>query len=146
PRWTQRRARSDRMRLVPARWSSWLRAIVGREALERDMREELRFHLDARAADLVAAGLAPEAAARQARLEFGAVDAYKDDCREARGLRLLDDLRADLRYAVRALLKTPAFALMAVGSLALGIGANTAVFSVVNALVLKPLPVAHPEN
>ncbi len=134
------------MRLVPPRWSSWFRAVAGRTALERDMAEELRFHLDARVADLVAGGLPRRAAERQARVEFGAVESYKDECREARGLRLLDDLRADLRYAVRSLLKTPAFAAMAIVSLALGIGANTAVFSVVNALVLEPLPITQPDR
>src|SRR4051812_35020176 len=110
------------------------------------MAEELQFHLDARAADLVAAGVPRDEARRRARLEFGAAESYKDECREARGLRLFDDLRADLRYAVRTLSRTPAFALMAIVSLALGIGANTVVFSVVNALVLKPLPVDRPER
>jgi predicted permease len=114
--------------------------------MERDMADELNFHLDARAADLAASGVPQEEARRRARVEFGAAESYKDECREARGLRLLDDLRADLRYAVRTLARTPAFAAMAIVSLALGIGANTVVFSVVNALVLKPLPVQQPER
>jgi predicted permease len=114
--------------------------------MERDMAEELRFHLDSRTADLVASGATPDEAARRAQLEFGAIEAYKDRCRESRGLRLIDDLLADLRYARRTFLRTPGFTFMAILSLALGIGANTLVFSVVNALVLKPLPVSEPDQ
>jgi MacB-like periplasmic core domain len=129
-----------------ARAMSWLRHAIGRTVMERDMAEELAFHLDARATDLEAGGLTREAAMRQARLEFGGVEAYKDDCRQARGLRLLDDLRGDLRYAIRTLTRTPTFTLTAIVSLALGIGVNTIVFSVVNALVLKPLPIERPQD
>jgi predicted permease len=129
-----------------ARLRSLGRGVFRRSDVEGDLAEELRFHLDARAAHLVKSGVPPDAAVRRARLEFGAVEACKDRCRDARGLRLLDDLRADLRYAVRTLARTPTFALMAIVSLALGIGANTVVFSVVNALVLKPLPVEQPER
>jgi len=129
-----------------ARAMSWLRHALGRTVMERDMAEELAFHLDARAADLEARGLTRDAARRQARLEFGGVEAYKEDCRQARGLRLLDDLRGDLRYAIRTLRRTPTFTLTAIVSLALGIGVNTIVFSVVNALVLKPLPVERPQD
>src|SRR4051794_13886418 len=111
-----------------------------------DIREEMRFHLDARAADLVASGVAPADAHRQARLEFGAVDAYREDCRRARGAAWLDDLRADLRYALRTLRRSPAFATAAVVSLALGIGANTLAFSVVHSLVLRPLAIDRPSE
>jgi predicted permease len=114
--------------------------------MERDMADELAFHVDARAADLETRGLTRDAAIRQARLDFGGVEVYKDDCRQEYGLRLVDDLRADLRYAIRTLLRTPAFALTAIVSLALGIGVNTIVFSVVNALVLRPLPVERPQE
>jgi predicted permease len=129
-----------------ARLRSFGRGLFRRSAVERDLAEEVRFHLDARVAHLAASGVPREEAVRRARLEFGAVESYKDQCRDAHGLRLLDDLRADLRYAVRTLARTPAFALMAIVSLALGVGANTVVFSVVNALVLRPLPVAQPER
>jgi len=125
---------------------SFARSVFRRSVMERDMADELSFHVDARAAALEASGVPPEEARRRARVEFGATESYKDECREARGLRLLDDLRADLRYAVRTLARTPAFAAMAIVSLALGIGANTVVFSVVNALVLKPLPIEQPER
>jgi predicted permease len=125
---------------------SFLQGLFHRSRLERDMADELRFHVDARVSDLVAAGASAADARRRARLEFGSVERFKDECREARGLRLVDDLAADLRYAARTLARTPAFAAMAIVSLALGIGANAIVFSVVNALVLKPLPVDAPER
>ena len=125
---------------------SFARGVFQRSAIERDMTDEMRFHLDARIADLVAGGAMPDAAARQARLEFGAVDNYKEQCREARGLALLDDLRGDLLYAFRTLARSPAFAIVAILSLALGIGANTLAFSAVHALVLKPLPIDRPGN
>lgn len=123
-----------------------IRPLVERSRLHREVNDEAAFHLQARAADLMKAGLGEDAARRQARLEFGAIETHKDDTRQAAGLRWLSDLGADLRYATRWIRRQPAFALVAVGSLALGIGANTLVFSVVNAVVLKPLPVERPEQ
>src|SRR5580700_2721022 len=90
------------------------RALSGRSALESDMDEELRFHLECRTADLARGGVPAPEAARRARLEFGAVEGYKEGCREARGLRLFDELRGDLRYAFRVLRKNRAFTLTAV--------------------------------
>ena len=126
------------------RLSSWLKGVFGRRRVEREMADEMAFHLQARADHWVLQGLPPAEAARRARLEFGAVDAYKDDCRQARGLRWLDELRGDLTYAARTLRAAPVFTLVAVSILAIGIGANTAIFSVVEAVMVRRLPVADP--
>ena len=95
-----------------------LRALFRRRRYEADLDEELQFHLDARAAALERSGLPPAEARRRARLELGGWESHKHGMRQARGLRWLDELAADLRYAVRTLRRTPAFTLVAVGSLA----------------------------
>ena len=110
------------------------------------MRDEVRFHIEARAEDLAREGLSPAEAMRQARMEFGTVDAIKDDCRQSRGVRWLDELSNDVRYAVRLMAKTPGFTAAAVLSLALGIGANTAIFSLMDAVILRTLPVTDPQD
>jgi predicted permease len=134
---------------MSARWSrlqSWLHAAFGRRRLEQDMDEELRFHLEARTADLIGEGLSPVQASRQARLELGPVAAHKDAVRNPLGLRWLDDLWCDLRYAARILRKSPGFTAIAVGSLALAIGANTTIFSIANTMLYERLGVPHPEQ
>ncbi len=125
---------------------SWLRALSRRDRLEAEMDEEIGFHLEARAADLRSQGLSASAAARQARLEFGAAAAHKDRMRAALGLSWWDQSWADLRYASRVLRKSPGFTAMAILSLALAIGANTTIFSVANALLYARLGVPHPEQ
>src|SRR6266540_587968 len=98
----------------------------GRKRFEDEMDDELRFHLEARAADLERSGLTRQEALRRARIEFGSLDASKEECRQAWGFQRIDELRADLRLTFRTMLRNPGFAAAGILSLALGIGANTA--------------------
>jgi len=128
------------------RLRSMAAALFRRDRFEEAMRDELRFHLDAYAADLARTGVAPAEAARRARMAFGNVDGVKQDARQSRGLRLFDETWQDLRYAVRLMRKTPGFTAAAVLSLSLGIGANTAIFSLIDAVLLRTLPVQNPHE
>ena len=123
-----------------ARLRSSVAALLGRSRIDEEMNAEFRAHIDAYASDLIDQGLAPAAAARRARVRFGSVVAVKEECLEARGLLLLHDFQSDLQYAARRLKRTPTFTVVAVLTLALGIGINTAVFSVFNTLLFQPLP------
>jgi predicted permease len=116
------------------------RALLRRDRFENSMKDELRFHIEQHTAELVRRGAAPEDAARQARREFGHLDNIKDDCRQARGLRVFDELRRDVGYAARLLRKTPGFTATALATLALCLGANLTIFAVVDSILLRPLP------
>ncbi len=113
---------------------------------EKKLDAELQFHLDQAAADYVRGGMAPEEARRRARIEFGGVEQIKEEIRDVRGMPWIEDFFADLRYAARTLRRSPGFFAMAVLSLALGIGANTSIFTLFDALLLRPLPVDHPQR
>src|SRR5262245_19364315 len=122
------------------RVQSLLRAIARRGQFEDGMSEELRFHIDEYTEELKRTGIPPEDAARQARLAFGSVDTIKGDCRQARGLRVVDDLRREVRYGLRLLRKTPGITATALSTLALCLGANLTIFAVVQSILLRPLP------
>jgi len=125
---------------------SFSRAWLLRSRMEHEMDREMQFHVEARAADLEANGLPRAEAHRRARAEFGDVLRWKEAGRDARGLRLVDELGGDIRYAVRTLRRSPGFTTTAVLSLALGIGAVTAIFGLLDLLLLRPLPVRNPQE
>ena len=130
-----------------ARWQRRTSALIHKPALDREMEEEMRLHIAMEAEELARTrGLSSEDAMRQARLAFGGAERFREEGRDARGTRLLEDLAADTRYALRTLLRAPGFSIAAALTLALGIGATTALFSVVHAALLAPLPFGDPKN
>lgn len=129
-----------------AKLRSLLDALFRRKRLEDRMDHEMRFHLESYTDDLVRSGASRADAERRARLEFGGVELAQEECRQARGVRRFDELRQDTGYCLRMLRKNPAFTVVAVITIALGIGVNATVFSVLNSVVLKPLAFDHPER
>ncbi len=123
-----------------------LRSVVRPRREEDELDEEFQYHLDRLIDAERDAGLTPEEARRAARRAMGPVEKSKEECRDLRAMRLIRDLAADLRYAGRGLLRNPGFAALATLIMALGIGANTAVFSVVHAVLLRPLPYDSPDR
>jgi predicted permease len=121
--------------------------VFRRSRLDAGMEEEIRFHIAERAADLQRAGVPPAEAARRARLEFGGVEGYKEQCREARRFHLLHGFFEDLRFGLRMLRRTPGVSLLALLCLTVGIGANAGVWSWIEGILLRPFPaVAHQER
>ena len=125
---------------------NWSRRLLHRRRLDEQLDRELRFHLEQHTADLISRGHSPAEARRLALLEFGGPVQIKESCRDARGTRWLEDLWQDFRYALRTLRHKPAFAAVALATLALGTGATTVMFTLVDGVLLKPLPFPHPDR
>lgn len=128
-------------------WWSRMHGTLRRDgALERDREREMAFHLDMATKRNVDRGMAPDVAARQAKLRFGSGDAAREEAREAYRARLVENVVSDIRFALRALRRAPSFALATALTMALGIGASTAIFTVVDAVLLRPLPIPDPQD
>ena len=124
---------------------SWFQRLFAGKRMERDLDSELRFHLEQQIADKVRAGMTVDEARRTTRMEFGGMAQIKEDCRESRGTMWVTSVLQDLRFALRQLRNSPGFAITSILTLSLGIGASAAVFDVIDAVLLKPLPYANQE-
>ena len=121
-----------------------LRSLFQKRRVDRELDEELAAFAEASSADKQRAGMSPQAAERAARIEIGSVSSIKHRVWSSRWESIPDNLLKDLRFAVRQLLRSPGFAIIAIVSLTLGIGANTAIFTLLDAVLLRPLPVQNP--
>src|SRR5262245_22274226 len=133
------------MRLI-AKARLRLRSLFRRARVEDELAAELQFHVDRLVEAGVGRGLSPEEANRQARLAIGGVEQRKEECRDTRRVRWIENTVRDLRHAVRVLQRSPGFTCVAILSLALGVGANTAIFQLLDAIRLRSLPVANPQE
>lgn len=125
---------------------SLARVLRARSEFEHNMSEELRFHIEQYTNELIEKGVAPQEAARRARIEFGSLNSVQEECRDARGLNPFDTLARQLRHAFRALRKTPKFSATALLTLAICLGANLTIFAVVDCILLRPLPFPQPDR
>ncbi|HWX39856.1 MAG TPA: permease prefix domain 1-containing protein [Blastocatellia bacterium] len=125
---------------------TWWQRLRRRNKLEEQLEKELRFHLEQHTADLIMKGHDPKEAWRQARLAIGGPEQVKESCRDVRGTRWLEDLLQDVRYALRTLRQRPGFAAVALLTLGLGCGATTVMFTLINGVLLKPLPYREPDR
>src|SRR5215831_8297338 len=123
-----------------------MRALLRKNRVEQELDEELRYHLEKDVERHIARGLSPEDARKAALRGFGAIQQIKEESRDASGVRLLEEICRDIRYAARIIVKEPGFTLVAVIMLALGTGANTAIFTLVDKLLIRPLPVDRPDE
>ena len=124
----------------------WWRRVLRRSEIEQELDAELRDHVERQVVDYVTRGISEPQARRRVHMEFGGLEQIKEMCRDVDRTRWLDALVQDIRYGVRVFRRNPSFTLAAALSLALGIGANTAIFTLVNATMLKPLPITQPER
>src|SRR5260370_12542061 len=125
---------------------NWWQRLLRRRKMEEQLEKELRFHLEQHANELIAQGCNPQEARRQARLAIGGPEQVKENCRDARGTRWLEDLLQDTRYALRTFRQKPGFTLVALLILSLGIGATTVMFAVINIVLLWPLSYPEPDR
>jgi hypothetical protein len=123
-----------------------LRSLFRRNQVEAEIDEELHFHFEKQVAKLVESGLPAEEARRRARLDFGGMEQIKEEHRDSRGISFIETMLQDIRFGLRLLGRTPVTTAVAILSLALGIGANTAIFSLIDTVMLRMLPVQKPEE
>ena len=124
----------------------WLRSLLRGRRLERELDEEMRYHLDRLVEENLARGMSAEQAAAAARMSFGGVEQAKEACRDAHGTRWLSDLHKDVRYGLRSLRRTPGITALVALSVGIGVGANSAVFGLLDAVLVRPLPVPEPDR